>query len=208
MKATRFKTSEAYIDSSMIVAFMLGVAVFAAWIVYETRDVIAPWWLGPSIFTVVIYQMTIFWLIRQYWEVNKILGIFTSNLICLGLILALVSYVTGITLSTDLPVLNIILYLAGIEATSIQPGAVALSYATLALFAGLIAAVIIRLFDRTKAFKRLMQTTGLAKIDLYVDWLLDKYALMMDQGERAWLITPQIALIITILIVVGLAALL
>lgn len=208
MKPVRYERSDAYIDSSQIVAFLFGVVVFSSWIAYQTREVISPWWLGVSIVIVTIYQMVIFWLIRQYWEPDKILGIFTSNLMCLGLIFALVSFVTGITLPTDLPILNFTLYLAGIQATSIQPGAVALSYAVLAIWVGLVAMFVFGLVDRTKAFKKIMKVTGLSRVDLHVDWLLDKYSLIMDQGDKAWLITPQAALIVTLTVVVGLAALL
>ncbi len=208
MKPVRYKKSDAYIDSSQVAGFLFGVIIFAAWIAYATRGVIAPWWLGTSIVVVTLYQMTIFWLIRQYWEPDKILGIFTSNIVCLGLIFALISYVSGVTLPTDLPILNFTLFLAGIEATSIQPGAVALSYAALALWVGLVGAFIVMLVDGSKWFKKLMKLSGLSKLDLMIDWALDKYSLMMDQGDRAWLITPQIALVITLTVVVGLATLL
>ncbi len=115
---------------------------------------------------------------------------------------------SGVTLPTDLPILNFTLFLAGIEATSIQPGAVALSYAVLAIWVGLFFTLIVMLVEGSKPFKKLMKVTGLSKLDLLVDWALDKYSLFMDQGDRAWLITPQIALIITLTVVVGLAALL
>ncbi|MFZ1250375.1 MAG: hypothetical protein WAR37_02925 [Candidatus Microsaccharimonas sp.] len=200
--------STAYIDSTLVVAFLAGLVAFAVWIAWQTAGVINPWWLGGSIIAVGIYQMLIFWVMQQYWEADRILGIFTTNIVCLGLILGLVGVVFGIRLPVDLPILNFTLYLAGIEATSFSPGAVALSYGFIGLIVGIVVALIVATFENSRFIKHLKQLLRLDRLDLRIDLLLDRYSFWMENySKTAWIVTPTVLLIIVTVLVVGSAAL-
>lgn len=207
-KLKRFATSSAYIDSSMIGGFMLGVLVFAGWIGYETGQLVSPAWLTVSIVAVVLYQITIFWLILQYWEPDRILGIFTSNLICLGLIVMLVELVSGVVLPNHLPVLSVLAHTAGYSVTSFSPGAVAISYAVIALIVGLLAAGLMSWIEKLPLYSLIIKRTGLAKLDLMIDYHLDKFSVWLDVHKYGWLVVPQVLLAIMLVLVVGLAAIL
>lgn len=204
----RFTTSSAYIDSGMIGAFILGVAVFALWIALETGQLVSPYWLGISIVSIVIYQLAIFWLILQYWEADRILGIFTSNVLCIGLIIALVEFISGVNLPNRLPVLSVIAHNFGYSMESFSPGAVAFSYAVIALFAGLIALGFMVAIERLSIYRYIVKLFHLDKVDLALDYYLDKLSIWLDEHAYGWLIVPQVLLVTLLTIVVGLAAVL
>lgn len=203
----RHASSPAYIDSTMVVLFIFGAAVFAAGIAYATRNTISPLWLGPSIMAIVLYEMVILWLIRQYWEVNRIMFIFMTNIVCLSLIFAFFEFILNVRLPTDMPVLNYILYSYGIQAESVSPGIVAMSYAELALICGLIALFNAVWIERLPGYEWAKRKLRLDALDYVIDRRLDDYSFWMDNGKRAWLITPQILLVITLAVIIGLAAL-
>jgi len=207
-RTARHAWSPAYIDSGLIGAYILGVIIFAVWISYITQAVIAPWWLGTSIVAVTLYEMMILWLIRQYWEADKIFAIFTSNIVCLSLVFLIVELVTQVRLPTDLPAFSVLVYLSGIEATSVNPGVVAVSYALIAVFSGLIVMSLYALVDNTAAVTRLKRALMLDKIDLAIDSFLDRYSFWMLNRRYPWFVTPQVLLVLLLAVVVGLAALL
>lgn len=207
-KPTRFKVSSAYIDSGLVTAFLVGVVSFSVWIGYETRAVIPMWWLSPSIIAVVVYQMLIFWLLLQYWEADRVLFIYTSNIVCLGLILGLVSHFWDVTLPLSLPILNLsasMMQVYGLE--SFDPGAVALSYGAIGLGCGLLLLLSYGFIDRLAFIKNASTSLGLDKIDLRIDVLLDHLSTWIAHGSYGWIVIPQVLLVITVTVVVGLAAL-
>lgn len=201
----RYKRSSAYIDSGMISAGFIGVLIFAFWIGFETREAIAWWWLSLAIVTITVYQMMIFWLIKQYNEVDKIFGIFISNLLCLSLILILVNVAIDVQLPIGLPTYSIFLYLYGYAAFSTEPGVVALSYGALGLLSGAIVACIYHLVDDTSLATRVKHWLRLDEFDLLIDLALDRFSLWIDTARYSWVVVPQILLVIVLTIVIGLA---
>lgn len=199
----RHAMSPAYIDSSLVTGYLLGVILFSVWIAAITQNVINPVWLGVATASVAIYQMLIYWLLRQYWEPDKIFFIFTTNIASLSIILLAVGLMTGIQLPADLPVFSVIIWLAGLQATVYDPGLVAVSYALIALITGLLGVFFVALFDDSPVIMKLKKVLGLARLDLLVDKALDKYSFWMDRGSRAWLVTPLVLLILLSVIVVG-----
>lgn len=206
-RVKRYKSSSAYIDSGLVGAYALGLAIFAIWIGINTAEHVPAWWLSSSIVAVGLYQVAIFWLVRQYWEADKIFFIFTTNLVCLGLILAGVGLVFDVHLPADLPILSTIIYLQGYEATSFSPGSVALSYSYIGLLTGLVSVFVFSLFEDSRPAKALKRWLHLDKVDLHADWLLDKLSYWLDEKRHPWLILPQILLVVLLVVVVGLAAL-
>lgn len=204
---SRHAWSPAYVDSTMVVLFILGAAIFSFGIAYATRFTISPLWLGPSIMAIVLYQLAILWLIRQYWEVNRIMFIFTTNVICLGLIFGFFEFIFSVRLPTDMPVLNYILHAYGITVTSLSPGVVALSYATVAILSGGIMLLNAVWIERLPGYEKVKRLLRLDTIDLLIDHRLDSYSFWMDRGEKAWLMTPQVLLVATLVVVLGLAVL-
>jgi len=132
----RFSYSSAYIDSGAIGAFMAGVLGFSVWISLDTSSLVSPLWLATSIVAVVVYQLSIFWLMRQYHEADRVFGIFTSNILCLSLVIFTVELVSGVTLPNQLPVLSPIAHSFGYQVEAFSPGSVALSYAVIAIMVG------------------------------------------------------------------------
>lgn len=111
-------------------------------------------------------------------------------------------------LPTALPVLNVTLSLLGYsDVTSIDPGAVALAYGLLGLFAGGIVMVVYSVIDDQKGVMRLKRWLHLDRLDLQIDQTLDRYSFWMEGHPLAWLIAPQLLLIMVVTVVVGLAAL-
>ena len=204
----RYSYSTAYIDSTLVVAFIAGLVAFAVWIAWQTAGVINPWWLGGSIIAVGIYEMIIFWLMRQYWDVHRIFIIFIINVVSLGLILGFVGIVFGVRLPVDLPILNVTYYLAGIEATSFSPGAVALSYTVVGLFSGFIVMLIAIAIEDTRLAKRLKKQLKLDKLDLVIDTKLDDNSFFLENSSMFWVIAPIVLLIVLNVVVVGSASLL
>lgn len=203
----RYASSPAYVDSTMVVLFIFGAAVFAGGIAYMTRTTISPLWLGPSIMAIVLYEMAILWLLRQYWEINRIMFIFMTNVVCLSLIFMFFEFVMNARLPTSMPILNYILYAHGIKAESVSPGLVAMSYAELALICGLIGLFNAVWIERLPGYEWAKRTLRLDRLDYVIDRRLDDYSFWMDKGNLSWLVTPQILLVITLAVVIGLAAL-
>lgn len=207
IRRQRNSYSGAYIDSTLVAAFIIGLVAFAVWIAYETSAVINPWWLGGSIAAIGIYQMLIFWVMRQYWDVHRIFIIFIINIISLGLILGLVGLIFNVRLPVDLPILNVTLYLAGIEATSFSPGAVALSYSVIGILSGSIAAFIAMLVENTRPVVKVKKWLKLDTLDLIIDNKLDDNAFFLENDALFWMAVPTILLVIINVVVVGSAAL-
>jgi hypothetical protein len=204
----RYSESSAYIDSTLVAAFVIGLIAFATWIAFETSSVINPLWLGGSIIAVGIYEMIIYWLMRQYWDVHRIFIIFIINIVSLGLILGLVGIVFDVRLPVDLPVLNFTLYLSGIEATSFSPGAVALSYTVIGLFSGYVVMLIAMLIENTRPAMKIKQWFKLDRLDYIIDTKLDKHSFFLENTSFFWLVAPIILLVALNVVVVGSASLL
>lgn len=207
IRTKRHTYSTAYIDSTLVVAFIAGLVAFAVWIAWQTAGVINPWWLGGSIIAIGLYQMIIFWLMRQYWDVHRIFIIFALNIVCLGLILALVGFVFDVQLPVDLPILNTTLYLAGIEATSYSPGSVAISYTVVGLFCGYFVMIAAMFVENTRWAKKVKKWLRLDRLDLAIDTKLDDGAFAVENTWYVWLITPIVLLVLLNIVVVGSASL-
>jgi hypothetical protein len=152
---TRYSWSPAYIDSGVVGAYVIGLVAFAVWIAAITAGVVSPIWLGVSIVAVGIYQIGIFWLIKQYFEADKIFMIFASNILCLGLILTFVETVFGVRLPVNLPILNMFVSYVGLQATSLSPGLVAISYAVVGMLTGGLVAFVYMFIDNAKPLMRI-----------------------------------------------------
>lgn len=199
--------SAAHIDSTLVAAFIVGLVTFATWIAWETSGVINPWWLGGSIIALGIYQLMIFWMMSQYWDAHRIFTIFTINIASLGLLLGLIGLVLDIRLPVDLPVLNATLHIAGIEATSFSPGAVALSYTVAGLFVGYIFLLIAMLVENTRPIVRLKSVLKLDRLDHAIDNSLDAHGFWLENSRLFWIGAPMLLLAIVAAIVVGAASL-
>lgn len=199
----RYKTSSAYIDSYTAVIYVAVAAALAGWIAFETRDVINPWWLGVSIVTLFVYFGIISWLLNQFHDVNRIFTIYGVGILCLGLIVSLVAYVTGIRLPTDLPILSY--FASGLE--SYDPGSVAISYAIIVMLAVFVLSLPLLLLDDTRFMRRLVMVLHLHKLDYIVDRTLDWLGYKLDLGTHSWLVVLFTLLVIVNVIVVGGAAL-
>ncbi len=208
IRQKRHSFSTAYIDSTLVVAFIIGLVAFAVWIAWETANVINPWWLGGSIIAIGIYEMIILWFMRQYWDVHRIFIIFIINIICLGLILSFVGYVFNVRLPVDLPILNVTLYLAGIEATSFSPGSVAISYTVIGLFSGYITMFISMAVENTQPVKKIKKWLKLDQLDLIIDSKLDDNSFLLENSSFFWVIAPIALLVLLNVVVVGTASLL
>lgn len=203
----RFAKSSAYIDSGLVTGYVLAAAVFAAWIAYETRFVINPVWLGGSIMVVVAYQLMIYWLLLQYFEVDRIMTIFTINIVSLLLIVWLVGVVTHINLPATLPVLTWAGSVTGQTILSSDPGWVALSYSAIAVFCGVIGVVMAGLVEAFPGVAALKQKLALDKADLLVDVLLHRLSGWVSLNASAWVMLPLALLAGLLVLVVGGAAL-
>lgn len=202
----RYNYSPAYIDSGIVTAYFTGVIAFAVWIAWQTADVISPVWIALSIVAISSYQMGIFWLLRQYWEIDRIFSIYINNITCLGLYFLAAEYITDVKLPVELPIINLTLYLMGVEATSLSPGAVALSYSLVAIICGAIVAVVIGMFEDSGWMKKVKHTIGLERIDFMIDKVLDKLSFWMDRTSYEWLSIPLVMLVGVLVVVIGLAA--
>lgn len=208
IRKQRYSSSDAYIDSTQVAAFIIGLVAFAIWIAWATAQVINPWWLGGSIIAIGVYEMIILWFMRQYWDVHRIFIIFLMNILSLGLILSLVEVVFNVRLPVDLPILNLTFSLAGIEATSLSPGAVALSYAIIGLISGFISVFIAAVVENTRLAKNIKTWLKLDQLDLAIDTKLDNNSFWLENSSFFWLIAPIALLIALSVVVVGSASLL
>lgn len=204
----RLSKSTAYIDSGAVGAYFIGVLAFATFVAVATADVISPWWLSGSIIAVATYQLLIFWLILQAWEINKIFGIFTLNILSLSIVFFLVETVFSVQLPIDLPVLNVIVSAYGLSAESMSPGSVALSYSVLALLVGTIVSGLYSVIDNIKPTMKLKRLLGLDKVDEFIDHTLERFSAFIDVKPFAWVGTPLVLLAVLLVIVVGGASLL
>lgn len=203
----RARLPDAHIDSTLVAAYALGAAVFAIWIAYMTRNVINPFWLGASIITLALYQVAIFWVMLQSWEIDRIMTIFAINILSLGMIMNLVSYILNVRLPVDLPVYSTLISLAGFEATSASPGAVGLSYAVLAFFAGAIMMFMVSWIENARIVTILKRKLHLDKADLRIDVALEKASGKIEDIPAAWSIAPLSLMVVAMIVVIGGAAL-
>lgn len=203
----RYRTSSAYIDSFVAAFYIIAAAGLAAWIAYETRAVINPWWLGGSVVLLFVYALLILWLLRQFSSPDRIFITYTTGIICLGMVLSLVAYISHVRLPTDLPVLGLFIYLAGLQLESFDPGAVAISYAIVVGLGAFIIATPFLFLDNTRLVRWLVKTLRLDRLDYIVDASLDRFGYWIDAGRHGWLMVVLGLLAIVSLIVVGGAAL-
>lgn len=203
----RFAKSSAYIDSGLVAGYVLAGALFAGWIAYETRFVINPIWLGGSIMVVLLYQLMIYWLLLQYFEVDRIMTIFTLNIVSLLLIVWLVGAVAHINLPTSLPVLTWAGSVTGQSILSSDPGWVALSYSVIAVLCGMAGVTLVALVETLPGVAQLKRKLALDKIDLLIDVLLHRLSGWVSLNASAWVMLPLSLLAGLLVLVVGGAAL-
>jgi hypothetical protein len=203
----RFRTSSAYIDSFVVAIYIIAAACLAGWIAYETRGVINPWWLGGSVTVIFVYLLIIAWLLGQFHDVDRIFFTYMTGVLCLGMILALVVYISGVQLPTDLPVLSFLAYLAGMQVESFDPGAVAISYAVVVGFGAVIVACPFLFLDNTKPVRFLVKKLKLDHLDYFIDSSLDYLGYRLDTGRNGWLMVLFGLVALVCLVVVGGAAL-
>jgi hypothetical protein len=203
----RFAKSSAYIDSGLVAGYVLAGALFAGWIAYETRFVINPIWLGGSIMVVLLYQLMIYWLLLQYFEVDRIMTIFTLNIVSLLLIVWLVGAVAHINLPTSLPVLTWAGSVTGQSILSSDPGWVALSYSVIAVLCGTAGVTLVALVETLPGVAQLKRKLALDKIDLLIDVLLHRLSGWVLLNASAWVMLPLSLLAGLLVLVVGGAAL-
>lgn len=206
-KIRRFAKSSAYIDSGLVVGYALGGALFTVWIAYETRHVINPIWLGGSIAVVLLYQLMIYWLLLQYFEVDRIMTIFAINIASLLLIVWFVGAVAHINLPTILPVLTWIGGVTGQAILSSDPGWVAISYSVLALCCGVAGLFTVSLFEELPGASWLKRKMRLDQVDLWIDTTLHRLSGWVSLDTFAWVLLPMSLLAILLALVVGGAAL-
>jgi hypothetical protein len=208
MKLKRYASSPAYIDSikvSVYLAIGLGVAL---WFAVILRNVINPWWLGGSIAMIFVYQLFIFWLMRQFNDSTRIFVVFIFGLISLGLIASLVAWVTGVRLPTDLPVMAYLYGFYPVYMTTFDPGTVAIYYASFAQIVAGIVSVPLWLLGDSRPVRKVLRDSWLARIDLVIDVYLDKISFKLDNGQHGWLAVLTGAIVLAVGTVVGAAALL
>ena len=199
----RFRMPGAHIDSTLVVAYAVGVIAFAVSVAYATRGVISPYWLGTTIVALALYQLAIFWVMLQSWEIDRIMTVFVINILSLGIIMSAISYLLNISLPVDLPVLSIMVHLAGIEATSASPGAVGLSYATLAIQVGLLLMIVVSQIENMRYIDRAKKILRLDEVDLRADIALEKISGSLEDVPGTWLIAPLGLMVIAMLVVIG-----
>lgn len=204
----RLAKSSAYIDSGLVAGYMLGGALFAGWIAYETRFVINPVWLGGSILVVLMYQLMIYWLLLQYFEVERIMGIFTINIVSLLLIVWLVGAVAQINLPTSLPVLTWVGGVTGQSILSSDPGWVALSYSVIAMLCGIAGTCVMTVIEMVPLAEWAKRRMRLDRADLWIDVTLHRLSGWVALRELAWILFPLSLLSGLLVLVVGGAALL
>ncbi len=199
----RSRMPDAHVDSTLVVMFSIGVVLFATWIAYETRNVISPYWLGSSIAVLALYQLAILWMLRQSWEIDRIMTIFSINILSLSTIMNTVSYVLNVSLPTNLPFHSVLIHLAGIEASSTSPGTVALSYTMIAVIVGSVVMVIAGLVEDTKPVCRVKRLLKLDKLDLRIDLALEKVSGRLEDVPAAWLVVPLGLMAVAMIVVIG-----
>jgi hypothetical protein len=202
----RFRTSTAYIDSYQAGIYVLFAAFIAGWIAYETRYVINPWWLGGSIIVIFVYILLVLWLLAQFNDADRIFATYTTGIICFGMIVSLVAYVSGVQLPTSLPVLSLYAYFLNSSLTSFDPGMVAISYAFIVGAAALLIAVPFTLLDNTRPVRKMITWFKLDRLDYVIDTTLDQFGYWVDTGKYGWALVLVGMLSVVCLIVVGGAA--
>jgi hypothetical protein len=203
----RFARSTAYIDSGLVAGYALGGALFATWIAYETQHVINPIWLGGSIGVVLLYQLMIYWLLLQYFEVDRIMTIFTINIVSLLLIVWFVGAIAHINLPTSLPVLTWIGGVTGQAILSSDPGWVAMSYSVLAVCCGAVGLFVVSLIEELPGTTWLKRKMRLDHVDLWIDTTLHRLSGWVTVNTLAWVLLPMSLLAILLALIVGGAAL-
>lgn len=201
-KLKRHKTGSAYIDSTLAVGFLLGVLACSIFIASISWRAINPWWLGTAMATVAIYQMMIIWIINQYWDPFRIMGVFLINIAYLAIIIGIVPMIFQVQLPQALPILGGWTQY-GITILLTNPGAVAISYGVLAMYAGGAFMFIFSYIEKIPGVARAKKALRLDVVDLWVDVLLDRFAFWIDTQSRPWFLVPLILLVTLCAIVVG-----
>lgn len=207
-KLKRFVRSPAYIDGSHVSAYvMVGLLVSLAFAVI-LRSVVNPLWLGVAVMSVFVYQLAMFWLMRQFTDAARVFVVLIFGVINLGLIASLVTYVTRVTLPTDLPIVMYLSWLYPFHTTTYDPASVAIYYASFAHIVGLTVTAPAWIFGENKPIFSKVDIPSFKKADLFVDVYLDRLSFYLDSHRYGWVAVLAGAITAVVAVVVGGAALL
>ena len=203
----RFKSSPAYIDS-LATGLYIGVGLLIAlWFAVILRDIVNPYWLGISIATVFLYLGFMLWLMRQFTSTTRIFIIALFGVVSLGLLCSLVGFITGVRLPNDLPIVQYIHFFP-VQTTTYDPGAVAVFYAFFAHIAATLITIPLLAIRNTKRVRASISKSPVAKVDLFIDVLLDKFSFHIDTASHSWITVFVASLLIVLAVVIGLGAIL
>jgi hypothetical protein len=204
----RFSFSLAYIDGSRSILYIALGQIIAVALAILLQAVVNPWWLWISISTVFMYQLAMYWLMRQFYDYQRSLVVLIFGLVCLGLAVNLVTYVTNIRLPNDLP---IVMYLNGFypyQTTTYDPGSVAVYYASFAHLIALILLLPLWLLAGKGLWNRESMPKILKKLDLTADFYLDKMSFHLNQSRYSWAGLLLVLSTLAVAVVVGSASVL
>jgi hypothetical protein len=204
----RFSFSLAYIDGSRSILYLALGQIVAVALAILLQAVVNPWWLWLSVSTVFIYQLAMYWLMRQFYDYQRSLVVLIFGLVCLGLAVNFVTHVTNIRLPNDLP---IVVYLSGFypyQTDTYDPGSVAVYYASFAHVIALTLLLPLWLLAGEGLWNSESMPRILKNLDLTADFYLDKLSFRLNQSRYSWAGFLLVLSALTITVVVGSASVL